>query len=103
MPLYEYECDACGQRFEMIRKFSESELDACTLCGKGPVRRLVSSPAIQFKGTGWYITDYASKGKAASESSAPKGDTAKSDSGSKDSAPAAKSESSSSTKTSSDA
>src|SRR5262245_62924043 len=51
MPLYEYECDACGRRFEVIRKFSESELDACTLCGKGPVRRLLSSPAIQFKGT----------------------------------------------------
>jgi putative FmdB family regulatory protein len=72
MPLYEYECDACGQRFEVIRKFSESELDACTLCGKGPVRRLQSSPAIQFKGSGWYITDYSSKGKAIAESSAAK-------------------------------
>jgi putative FmdB family regulatory protein len=69
MPLYEYECEACGQRFELIRKFSESELDACTRCGKGPVRRLLSSPAIQFKGTGWYITDYASKGKPSAESS----------------------------------
>ena len=69
MPLYEYECDACGQRFELIRKFSESELDACTLCGKGPVRRLMSSPAIQFKGTGWYVTDYASKGKSSAEPS----------------------------------
>jgi putative FmdB family regulatory protein len=83
MPLYEYECDACGQRFELIRKFSESELDACTLCGKGPVRRLMSSPAIQFKGTGWYITDYSSKGKAATESSSTaKTDSKKSDSGS---------------------
>jgi putative FmdB family regulatory protein len=83
MPLYEYECDACGQRFELIRKFSESELDACTLCGKGPVRRLMSSPAIQFKGTGWYITDYSSKGKAATDSSsAAKSDSKKSDSGS---------------------
>jgi putative FmdB family regulatory protein len=72
MPLYEYECDACGQRFEVIRKFSESELDACTLCGKGPVRRLLSSPAIQFKGTGWYITDYSSKGKAKTDSSSSK-------------------------------
>ena len=61
MPLYEYECEACGRRFEAIRKFSESTLDVCTLCGKGPVRRLMSSPAIQFKGTGWYITDYSSK------------------------------------------
>ena len=63
MPLYEYECDACGQRFEVIRKFSDPPLDACTRCQKGPVRRLLSSPAIQFKGTGWYITDYAQKGK----------------------------------------
>ena len=85
MPLYEYECDACGQRFELIRKFSESELDACTLCGKGPVRRLLSSPAIQFKGTGWYITDYSSKGKAAADSSAPpKNDAKKNESGSSD-------------------
>lgn len=90
MPLYEYECEACGQRFELIRKFSESELDACTLCGKGPVRRLMSSPAIQFKGTGWYITDYASKGKSGAESSTSStSDTKKTDTGSKD-APAAK-------------
>jgi putative FmdB family regulatory protein len=85
MPLYEYECDACGQRFEAIRKFSESEIDVCTLCGKGPVRRLMSSPAIQFKGTGWYITDYSSKGKAGGESStAAKNDSKKADSGSTD-------------------
>ena len=84
MPLYEYECDACGQRFEAIRKFSESDLDVCSLCGKGPVRRLISSPAIQFKGTGWYITDYSSKGKAAGSesSSSSKGETKTSDSGS---------------------
>jgi putative FmdB family regulatory protein len=66
MPLYEYQCDACGQRFEMIQKFSDGSPDACRLCGKGPVQRLLSSPAIQFKGTGWYITDYSQKGKAPS-------------------------------------
>jgi putative FmdB family regulatory protein len=100
MPLYEYECDACGRRFEVIRKFSESELDACTLCGKGPVRRLLSSPAIQFKGTGWYITDYSSKGKAGSteSSSEPKNDAKKADSGSTE-APAAKTDSSASAAT----
>ena len=88
MPLYEYECDACGRRFEVIRKFSESELDACTLCGKSPVRRLMSSPAIQFKGTGWYVTDYASKGKSSAEpSTSSKGETKKTESGSTDSAP----------------
>ncbi len=63
MPLYEYECEACGRRFEVIRKFSDRPLDACTQCGNGPVKRLPSSPAIQFKGSGFYITDYARKGK----------------------------------------
>jgi putative FmdB family regulatory protein len=68
MPLYEYECDACGQRFELIRKFSDPAVDVCARCGSGPVRRLMSSPAIQFKGSGWYITDYAQKGKSGSDS-----------------------------------
>ena len=98
MPLYEYECEACGQRFELIRKFSESVVEICTLCGKGPVRRLASSPAIQFKGSGFYITDYAQKGKSEGGSSKTKGDKDKagtSDSGSSD---AAKSESKSDTK-----
>jgi len=69
MPLYEYQCEACTRRFEVIRKFSDPELQVCTLCGKGPVQRLMSSPAIQFKGSGWYITDYSQKGKAGGESS----------------------------------
>ena len=60
MPLYEYECEQCGDRFELIRKFSDPPLDACPKCG-GPVRKLFSSPAIKFKGSGWYITDYAKK------------------------------------------
>ena len=68
MPLYEYRCEACQRRFEVIRRFSDSDLDVCTLCGKGPVHRLLSSPAIQFKGSGWYITDYSQKGKSGSES-----------------------------------
>ena len=61
MPLYEYQCDACGSRFELIRKFSDPPLEVCPTCGKGPVQKLVSSPAFQFKGSGWYITDYARK------------------------------------------
>ena len=69
MPLYEYQCEACTRRFEVIRKFSDPELQVCTLCGKGPVQRLMSSPAIQFKGSGWYITEYSQKGKAGGESS----------------------------------
>jgi putative FmdB family regulatory protein len=68
MPLYEYECAACQRRFEVIRKFADPELEVCTLCGKGPVQRLLSSPAIQFKGSGWYITDYSQKGKSGSDS-----------------------------------
>jgi putative FmdB family regulatory protein len=64
MPLYEYQCDACGRRFEVIQKFSDPPVETCTSCGKGPVQRLLSSPAIQFKGSGWYITDYANKGKS---------------------------------------
>jgi putative FmdB family regulatory protein len=75
MPLYEYHCDACGKRFEIIQKFSDPAPEACRVCGKGPVHRLMSSPAIQFKGTGWYITDYAQKGKSgSSESSETKTD-----------------------------
>ena len=61
MPLYEYECGACGGRFELIRKFSDPPVQVCSLCGKGPVQRQMSSPAIQFKGSGWYITDYSNK------------------------------------------
>ena len=64
MPLYEYQCEACGQRFEVIQKFSDPPAETCRVCGKGPVQRLLSSPAIQFKGTGWYITDYSQKGKS---------------------------------------
>ena len=60
MPLYEYQCEACGNRFERIQKFSDPPIDACPSCG-GAVRKLLSSPAIQFKGAGWYITDYAKK------------------------------------------
>jgi putative FmdB family regulatory protein len=87
MALYEYECEACGQRFELIRKFSESEVEICTLCGKGPVKRLFSSPAIQFKGSGFYITDYAQKGRSEGGSSKAKGDKpATSDAGSGDAA-----------------
>lgn len=63
MPLYEYQCDQCAHRFEVIQKFSDAPIDVCPKCG-GPVKKLLSSPAIQFKGTGWYITDYARSGKS---------------------------------------
>ena len=67
MPLYEYQCGRCG-RFELIRKFSDPPLEACPTCG-GPIQKLFSAPAIQFKGTGWYVTDYARKGAAGGGSS----------------------------------
>jgi putative FmdB family regulatory protein len=68
MPLYEYQCDACQHRFERIQKFSDPLVDTCPVCG-GPVHKLLSSPAIQFKGSGWYITDYARAGKGESKPS----------------------------------
>ena len=84
MPLYEYRCDACGERFEVIRKFSDPPLEVCARCGKGPIERLQSSPAIQFKGAGWYITDYAKKSPAPTEGGADKADSkGKTDSGDK--------------------
>jgi putative FmdB family regulatory protein len=85
MPLYEYQCRACGERFEVIQKFSDPPAETCTKCGKGPVERLLSSPAIQFKGSGWYITDYAKKSTTDSGSTTKStGEDAKSDSGSAD-------------------
>jgi putative FmdB family regulatory protein len=66
MPLYEYQCDACGHRFEKIQKFSDPLEDKCPKCG-GAVHKLMSSPAIQFKGSGFYITDYAKKDHVAAE------------------------------------
>jgi putative FmdB family regulatory protein len=76
MPLYEYECDACHKRFERIQKFSDPPPDVCPHCGKSPVRKLLSSPAIQFKGSGFYITDYAKKSTSdAGSKSSSGGDT----------------------------
>jgi putative FmdB family regulatory protein len=60
MPLYEYECKKCGHRFEKIQKFSDKMIKKCPECG-GRVEQLVSAPAVQFKGSGWYVTDYAKK------------------------------------------
>ena len=92
MPLYEYRCPQCG-RFELIRKFSDAPLTSCPTCGRD-VQKLPSAPAIQFKGSGWYITDYARKGggsegaeSAASKdgSSSKDGSASKEGSASKDS------------------
>lgn len=80
MPLYEYQCEACEHRFEVIQKYIDPPIAACPKCG-GAVAKLPSSPAIQFKGSGFYITDYARAGK--SDGSA---DGAKDGSGAKDGA-----------------
>lgn len=58
MPLYEYKCEGCGETFEVMQKFSDEPLKVHEKCG-GPVHRLLSPPALQFKGSGWYVTDYA--------------------------------------------
>jgi putative FmdB family regulatory protein len=78
MPLYEYECNECGRRTEVLQGYNDPPPAACLECG-GSMRRLPSAPAVQFKGTGWYVTDYAGKGKGPSGESG-KGSTSGSDS-----------------------
>jgi putative FmdB family regulatory protein len=95
MPLYDYRCHKCGEVFEVRQKFADELLREHQGCG-GELERLISAPALQFKGTGWYVTDYAkngktpstsshsseskSEGKSESAKSESKGDTKKSDS-----------------------
>lgn len=67
MPLYEYQCKKCRHRFEKIQKFSDRPVKKCPECG-GLVEQLLSAPAVQFKGAGWYVTDYARKGGDSTES-----------------------------------
>ena len=74
MPLYEYECDANGHRFEQIQKFSDPPVSKCPICGS-TVHKLLSSPAIQFKGTGWYVTDYSKKGADTKDAKDAKGES----------------------------
>jgi putative FmdB family regulatory protein len=76
MPLYEYLCKKCGHRFEKIVKFSDKPIKKCPECG-GALEQLISASTVQFKGAGWYVTDYAKKGTSSGKSS-------ESDSGSKD-------------------
>jgi putative FmdB family regulatory protein len=84
MPLYEYQCKKCGHRFERIQKFSDPHVKKCPECG-GPVEQVLSAPAVQFKGSGWYVTDYAKKSgaPASGEGSGTKTETATKDSGAK--------------------
>jgi putative FmdB family regulatory protein len=81
MPLYEYQCKKCHHRFEKIQKFSDKMVKKCPECG-GPVEQMISAPAVQFKGSGWYVTDYAKK--SSSQGSSSSGDSGSKDSGDKD-------------------
>ncbi len=96
MPLYEYQCESCGHRFERIQKFSDPPVDACPKCGS-PVRKLISSPAIQFKGSGFYITDYGKSGSDSGSKGKPDSKTESKPETKSDSAPAAPSTSSTKT------
>jgi putative FmdB family regulatory protein len=78
MPLYEYQCKKCKHRFEQIQKFSDKPVKKCPKCG-GPVEKLISTSSVQFKGSGWYVSDYG-KGSAGKSSSS----SSESESGSKD-------------------
>ena len=89
MPLYEYECKKCGHRFEKIQKFSDKMVKTCPKC-RGQVEQMITAPAVQFKGSGWYVTDYAKKSSSAGASGSgdskdKKDDTSKSDGSSKES------------------
>ncbi|HZZ16686.1 MAG TPA: zinc ribbon domain-containing protein [Candidatus Sulfotelmatobacter sp.] len=89
MPLYEYKCEKCGHQFEKIQKFSDKMVKKCPECG-GRVEQMISAPAVQFKGSGWYVTDYANKSHAPSSDGgkdskdSKKDGAAKSDSSSKE-------------------
>lgn len=118
MPIYEYKCESCGKIFTKIQKFVDEPLTSHEECGSGPVERIISAPALHFKGTGWYVTDYAksgaikppgksegdSKSESSGESSGKSDGAGKTESkstetkSSSDSAPAAKSETKSDSK-----
>ena len=88
MPIYEYECNACQKRFERMQRLSDPLITVCPHCGGG-VRKAISAPAIQFKGSGWYVTDYSRRGggssskSSESSSSTGSGDSASTPSGKK--------------------
>ena len=94
MPLYEYECKKCHHRFERIQKFSDPHVKKCPKCG-GPIEQVISAPAVQFKGSGWYVTDYAKKSSAPSSSTtSSNGDSSSKKEGKSKSEDSSKSESS---------
>jgi len=94
MPLYEYRCNGCNRQFERIVKFSDPPLKSCPHCGADAIHQVIHAPAVQFKGSGWYVSDYARKGGKGAESKSESGgpekvSTAGESSGAKEGAPAA--------------
>ena len=83
MPIYEYKCKKCGHRFERIQKFSDPHVKKCPDCG-GAVEQVISAPAVQFKGSGWYVTDYAKSGSKSGSGESGGKDIAAKDSGKKE-------------------
>lgn len=67
MPIYEYQCNACGQQFELLQKLSDPVIKKCPECGKNKLEKLVSASGFQLKGTGWYVTDFKDKPKSDSK------------------------------------
>jgi len=98
VPIYEYECQTCRKRVELIQKLGDPPPQACGACGAtGSMRKLLAAPALQFKGSGWYITDYSNKGKAPAEGTAetkPASETGTKDAAANPAAPDKKPESS---------
>src|SRR5260221_4075953 len=94
MPNYEYLCKNCGHRFEQIRKFSDKQLRKCPECG-GVIDQVISAPAVQFKGSGWYVTDYAKKGAGSAGASSS---SSESDGGTKEAEDSKETEETKSTK-----
>jgi putative FmdB family regulatory protein len=95
MPLYEYLCESCGRTLEAIQSYSEPPLTMCDRCG-GALKKLLSAPAVQFKGTGWYVSDYGKGGSGARKHEAGEGSASSGES--KDSASESKAESKSEAK-----
>lgn len=94
MPLYEYQCEKCGESFEVMQKFSDKPVCTHDKCG-GLVHRLISAPALQFKGSGWYITDYAKGSNSSGNGSQKSGESSESKPASSDSSSTAKTSSTS--------
>jgi len=98
LPIYEYKCEGCGETFEVIQKFADEPLTVHEKCG-GHVHKLMSAPSFQFKGTGWYVTDYAKgSGSVPAKGESGKGESSKGDSDKNDSGKSGSGKSDSSSK-----